>query len=116
MDVAEVMSPSEIVQAQLDAYNAQDIDALCACFTPDAVLAELNGAITHVRLSGIRERYADLFAQHPHNRAEVLSRIAIGDVVIDEEKIRRGPTAMPFRAVAIYTIKSGLISRVDFVR
>lgn len=110
------MSPADIVQAQLDAYNAQNLQRFCACFAPDAVLADLNGAVTHRGVAGVRERYAKLFADHPENRAELLSRVAVGDVVVDEERISRGKGAAPFRALAIYTVKSGLIARVDFVR
>lgn len=110
------MSPVDIVQVQLDAYNAQDLDRFCACFAPDAVLGDLNSAVTHEGIAGVRQRYAALFAEHPENRADLLSRIAVGDVVVDEERISRGKGAAPFRALAIYTVKSGLIARVDFVR
>ena len=110
------MSPADIVQAQLDAYNAQDLERFCACFAHDTALADLNGAVTHQGAAGVRERYAELFAAHPENRAELLNRIAVGDVVVDEERISRGKGVAPFRALAIYTVKSGLIARVDFVR
>ena len=110
------MSASVVVQAQLDAYNAQDLEAFCACFSADAVLAELNGVMTHSGRSAVRGRYAELFAQYPRNRAELVNRIAVGDVVVDEERIERAPGETPFRAIAIYTVKSGLIARVDFVR
>jgi uncharacterized protein (TIGR02246 family) len=110
------MSPTDIVQAQLDAYNDRDLERFCACFTTDAVLADLNGPVAHQGIAGVRERYAKLFAEHPENRAELVSRVAVGDVVIDEERILRGKGVAQFRALAIYTVKSGLIARVDFVR
>ena len=40
------MSPVDIAQAQLDAYNAQDLDAYCGFFTDDIVVADLNGNVT----------------------------------------------------------------------
>lgn len=110
------MSPSDVVQTQLDAYNVQDLDRFCACFAPDAVLADLNGAVTGAGAAAVRERYSKLFAEHPENHAELVNRVAVGDVVVDEERISRGKGVAPFRALAIYTIKSGLIARVDFVR
>ena len=109
------MSATEIVQAQLDAYNAQDLDAFCACFAPDCVVADLNGAVTQRGIDEIRERYAALFALHPQNRARIANRAAVGDVVIDHEQISRSP-GQSFEALAIYTVKNGLIARVDFVR
>ena len=40
------MSPQDIAQGQLDAYNAQDLDAYMSFFTDDCVIADLNGAVT----------------------------------------------------------------------
>ena len=109
------MSPIDIVAAQLDAYNAQDLDRFCALFAEDCVIADLNGAVTQTGLPAVRERYARLFAHYPQNRARVVNRIAVGDVVVDHEDITRSPDER-FTAAAIYTIRNGRIARVDFVR
>ena len=39
-------TPTEVAQAQLDAYNAQDLDAHVAYFADDVKVADLNGAVT----------------------------------------------------------------------
>jgi uncharacterized protein (TIGR02246 family) len=109
------MSAADVVQRQLEAYNAQDLDAFCACFADDCVLAELNGAVTQSGIAAIRSRYAELFARYPENKARIVNRIAVGDVVFDHEDIVRSPSER-INAVAIYTVKNGLIARVDFVR
>jgi uncharacterized protein (TIGR02246 family) len=109
------MSPTDVVQRQLDAYNGQDLEAFMACFAPDCVIADLNGAVTHLGIDAIRARYAKLFAEFPDNEARLVNRIAVGDVVIDHEDITRAP-GNRFEAAAIYTVRDGRISRVDFVR
>ena len=109
------MSPEAIVQAQLDAYNAQDIEAFMALFADDCVIADLNGAVTHSGAPAIRERYTQLFAQYPENYAKLVNRIAVGNVVIDHEHIARSPNER-FVAAAVYTIKNGLIARIDFIK
>jgi uncharacterized protein (TIGR02246 family) len=109
------MSPVDVVAAQLEAYNAQDLDAFCACFAEDCVIADLNGAVTQAGRPAVRERYAQLFARYPGNRARLINRIAVGEVVIDHEDIARSPEER-FSAAAIYTIRNGRIARVDFVR
>ena len=109
------MSPVDVVAAQLDAYNARDLDRFCALFAEDCVIADLNGAVTQMGLAAVRERYGKLFAQFPENRARILNRIAVGDVVIDHEDITRSANER-FVAAAIYTIRNGRIARVDFVR
>ena len=109
------MRPVDVVQAQLEAYNAQDLEAFCACFARDCVIADLNGAITQEGLGQIRERYEAMFAQYPENRADIVSRMAVANIVVDHERIRRSPDLL-LEALAIYTVRDGLISRVDFVR
>jgi uncharacterized protein (TIGR02246 family) len=109
------MSAADIVQRQLDAYNAQDIDVFCACFAADCVLAELNGPVTQQGGDAIRQRYETLFASYPENRAVLVNRVVVGSVVIDHEDITRSPSER-INAAAIYTVKDGLIARVDFVR
>lgn len=109
------MRPAEVVQAQLDAYNAQDLEGFMALFAEDCVIADLNGAVTENGKSAVRERYARLFTDFPENRALLLNRIAVGGVVVDHEEIKRTP-ADSFRAAAIYTVSNGLIARVEFVR
>lgn len=109
------MRAVDVVQAQLEAYNAQDLDALCACFATDCVIGDLNGPVTQEGREQIRERYQAMFAQYPQNKAQIVSRMVLGDVVIDHEDIARSPE-LRFEAIAIYTVRDGLISRVDFVR
>ncbi|MEZ5891775.1 MAG: SgcJ/EcaC family oxidoreductase [Parvularculaceae bacterium] len=108
-------SPVEVVQAQLDAYNAQNLDGFCACFADDCVMGEFNGAVATSGKPAIRARYQALFAEFPKNRAQLINRIAVGDVVIDHEDIERAP-GNRFLMAMIYTVKNGLIARADAVR
>ncbi len=107
---------ADLVQRQLDAYNAQDVDAMMACYADDAVLAGFNGAITHQGLAAVRQRHVDLFYQYPKNRARVVHRIDLGTTVIDHEDVERTPGGERFQVAAIYTLKDGKIARVDFAR
>jgi len=105
-----------IAQAQLDAYNAQDLDAHCACFADDVVVADLNAEPNLRGMEAYRARYEGLFAQYPQNRAELVGRSVIGNTVIDHERVFRSPDAEPFEVAAIYTFAGGKIARVDFVK
>ena len=105
-----------VVQAQLDAYDAQDLDAHCAHFTDDIEVADLNGAVAVEGIAAYRARYAKVFADFPENKAVLVARLAIGHVVIDHERVFRSSTAEPFEVAAIYTLAEGKIRRVDFVK
>jgi uncharacterized protein (TIGR02246 family) len=113
---ATIVSPLDLVQGQLEAYNAQDVERFVSFFAPNAVLAGLNGPVTTEGLAAIRVRHETLFTQHPQNRATLLHRIVLGNVVIDHEDVLRAPGGERFQVAAIYTIKDGLIARVDYVR
>jgi hypothetical protein len=110
------MSPADVVQAQLDAYNAHDVEALCRYFTAGIEVANLHEAPNLTGIEGFRERHIGLFAQFPQNRANLVSRIVVGDKVLDHERVFRSPEATPFEVVAIYSFEGGLIARIDFIR
>jgi hypothetical protein len=116
MTVAERLSPLDLVQAQFEAYNAQDLDAYCAFFTEDVVVADLNGAVSVRGAAAYRAKYEGVFAQFPQNRAELLNRMICGATVIDHEKVVRSPGGESFDVIAIYTLADGKIARVDFAK
>lgn len=89
----------DTVQRQFDAYNAQDLEAMLATYADDAVIAHYQGAVLQAGKAEIRARYA----KH-------------GDVVIDHEKGERSPEGPFFEALVLYTVKNGLIARVDFIQ
>ena len=107
---------AELIQKQLDAYNNQNIEAFLACYAEDAVLAGMNGDVTHRGLAAIRKRHEDLFFEFPKNHARLVNRIDLGTTVIDHEQVERSPGGDRFEVAAIYTIKDGKIARVDFAR
>lgn len=107
---------AQIVQGQLEAYNAQDLDAFCSFYADDAVLAGYGGEITNQGIASIRERHAKLFADFPQNTATVVNRIVVGSNVIDHEKVSRAPGGESFEVAPIYTLANGKIVRVDFVK
>ena len=113
---AQGLSPGEVAQGQLDAYNTQDLDAFCRFYADDVVVADLNGAVTQEGLAALRERYARMFLQHPQNRAELVNRIVLGNIVADHEHVVRGPGGETFDVLAIYTTRGGKIARVDFAK
>ena len=116
MNAPATPSLADIVQAQFEAYNAQDLDAYCGFFADDVVVADFNGAVTTQGLAAYRERYAGVFAQFPNNRADLLARMVVGNTVIDHERVDRGTDAPTFEVACIYTFAGGKIARVDFAK
>jgi hypothetical protein len=105
-----------IVQAQLEAYNAHDIDAFVATYADDAQIFEHPATLLADGSAQIRERYAARFKE-PNLRAEIVKRIVMGNRVIDHERVARtfpeGPGLS--EAVAIYEVQNGRIAKVWLV-
>ncbi|HKX35411.1 MAG TPA: nuclear transport factor 2 family protein [Rhizorhapis sp.] len=106
----------DIAQKQLDAYNAQDLEAYVSFFAADCIVSGLNGVPTETSRDALHARYAKAFAQFPENKAVLKNRIAVGNSVVDHELVIRAPGGEQFEIIAIYTFKDGLISRVDFAK
>ena len=56
-------SPLEVVQAQLDAYNAKDIDALLATYSPNAAQYATGGELLAKGHEQMRPRFLARFAE-----------------------------------------------------
>lgn len=110
------MSPVDLVEQQLAAYNSQDIEAMCATYAEDCVIAEYCGPVLQHGKAELRARYTKTFAEHPSNCARSVGRMVLGGIVIDHEQGERSPQGPFFEAICIYTVKNGLIARVDFVK
>ena len=109
-------APEEIVQAQLDAYNARDL-ALFLSFYLDSieVFDSPDGQKVIDGKSSLNQTYSRLFADNPSLHCLVQSRIVSGLYVIDHEKvtgIRNGELI----TVVIYKIKDGAIEKVWFAK
>ncbi|MGE0330946.1 MAG: nuclear transport factor 2 family protein [Ramlibacter sp.] len=108
------MTPESLVQAQLDAYNAHDLQAFTACYS-DAILVYRPPAAEPV-LAG-KAAFADFYATQRFNRpalhAQVLNRMVLGNKVVDHERIT-GLGDAPLEALAVYEISGGLITAVWF--
>lgn len=116
MSAPACISPFDVVDAQFEAYNDQDLEAFCAFYADDAVLATYGGDILAQGVEAIRARHADLFARFPQNKATLKGRHVLGHHVIDHEHVERAPGGETFEVAAIYTISDAKIVRVDFVK
>lgn len=104
--------PAAVVQRQLDAFNARDIDALLATYAEDAQMFEHPSNLLASGAAAFRERYTARF-QEPNLHATLLSRVVMGHMVIDHEEVRRtfpeGPGTL--QLLMIYEVQSGRIAR-----
>ncbi len=97
-------------------YNAQDADAYVALMTDDACEAGYRGAVLREGKEGVRAGLKAMFAQFPHNRADILASYELGETVLLHETVSRAPDGEQFEVMSIYTFSGDRVSRVEFIR
>lgn len=109
------VTPELLVQQQLNAYNARNIDAFLAPYSDSVEMYMFPNTLVSKGKQAMYDEYKTMFKQVPELHCNVTSRIVQGNVVIDHESVTGfGPRGM--RAVAIYTIENGKIQKVYFVQ
>ncbi len=106
----------DIVQHQVNAYNARDIEAFLATYSPDIKIFNHPDTLRYSGLAEMNERYKALFERVANLHVEIVNRIALGNYVIDRERVTGFPNGMVINAVATYYVRDGLIQRVWFIR
>lgn len=107
-------TPEQIVQRQVNAYNARDIDAFLDTYSTDVEVFNEQGEMTMKGQDRMREVYASMFERITNLYCEIENRIVINNKVIDKEKVRINDRYL--NAVALYEVTDGKISKVTFIR
>lgn len=110
-----MMAPVAVVQAQLDAFNAKDLDALIAAYAPDAQQFALHGELLAQGHDVLRARYAIRFAE-PDLHARLVARTCVGNMVVDTEIITRNfPEGVgTLEMLCVYEVSDGKIVKASF--
>ncbi len=109
-------SPEAVVQRQLDAYNALDLDAWLGTYAEDAQQFEHPAKLVASGHAEMRARTSPRFTE-PNLHARLISRSVMGNVVIDHEEVTRTFPEGPGRIelVCIYQVHDGKIRTGSFV-
>lgn len=107
--------PCDLVQRQLDAYNAKDVEAWLSTYAPDGEQFNLHGGRLAQGHDELRRRIVQRFAE-PDLHARLLSRTVIGNVVVDVEEVTRNfPEGLgTIEMLCIYEVVAGRIFKASF--
>jgi hypothetical protein len=104
-----------VVDQQLAAYNSHDLEAFVSCYAEDVLIFRMPA--TEAALVG-RQALAEFYAAKRFNlpglHANIVNRMALGNKVVDHERISGLEPGKLVEVVAIYEVRDGLIRTVWF--
>ncbi|MFZ5835601.1 MAG: nuclear transport factor 2 family protein [Pseudomonadota bacterium] len=113
------MSPAEIekvIQTQLDAYNAHDIEAFMAMWADDALYFEHPSTLLAEGAAAIRARHVARF-QEANLFARLKQRMVLGNKVVDYETVTRtfpeGPGTID--VIVTYEVINGKVAKAWYI-
>lgn len=106
------ISPVDLVQQQLNAYNAHDLEAFLAPYAEDVEIYQFPNTLLSKGKEQMRKDYL-FITKVPKLFCRLQNRVVQGNMVIDHEEVS-GFGPKPLHAVAIYLIEKGKISKVYF--
>jgi len=105
--MSDSIDAAQVVDAQLAAYNARDLDRFLAFFADDPVLRAADGTEVARGLAALSAGYGPWFEGNPALHAEVTGRLVLGDVVVDRERVETAQGLLA--ALVVYELRDGRI-------
>ena len=104
------MTSADVVDRQVEAYNAADLEGFLGCYASDVVIRSGEGVVLNDGLDAMRATYGGWFGSLPGLHAEILTRVERGSWVVDEEHVTA--EGLDVRALVAYRVRDGLIDQV----
>lgn len=106
---------AEVVRRQLNAYNARDIDAFMAHWADDVQVFAWPSDLLANGAAELRKRHIERFKE-PNLFARLISRVAVGNLVIDREVVTRSfaQGSGTLDVIGIYEVEGGKIVKAWF--
>jgi hypothetical protein len=106
-------TPLSLVQRQLNAYNARNLDAFLEPYADDVEIYDFPNTLLTKGKADMRNQYTFL-NNVPELHCEIKERIIQGNTIIDKESVT-GFGNKPLEATAIYQIENNKIKKVFFI-
>jgi|EBPBio282013_DNA_FD.fasta_scaffold17960_2 hypothetical protein len=104
------------VDRQLSAYNDHDVDRFVEPYDEDIRIYNFPDELLCEGRDVLREMYRGIFERAPRINARLVNRIVVQNKIIDEEFVTNRAGKADMRAVAIYEVTNGRITKVHFLK
>jgi uncharacterized protein (TIGR02246 family) len=106
---------ADVVDAQIEAYRARDVERFVSHYAEDASVVSFDGTAMFADKQAIREQYGKLFADSPDLSMTIANRMTAGDFVVDEEHLSGfhfGEMPTEMTALSVYRVTDGKIAKL----
>lgn len=104
-----------VVDSQIAAYNAHDVERFLATYAESVVVQNLGDTVKVEGKAALRRSTEEWFRRAPQVRSEVVNRMVMGPFVVDHERLTGAPADSPLEVVGIFEVRDSLIRRVWFI-
>ena len=107
---------ADVVQRQIDAYNAHDLEAFARTYSDDVLITSGKGEVLVLGKEGLRDRYGKAFVKYPKQQAKVAEQKSEGDNIVMVHEIITGRPDKPDPWDAgwlRYEVRDGVIKSVQ---
>lgn len=110
------LTPVQVVQALMDAFNKHDHAAYFSHINEDIMLEDGRGALVLMGRHALVPIISGMWAEHPELRSDLLDRMALGQWVIDETIMLGHIDGSSTHLISIYRVIDGEIVEVRTIR
>lgn len=114
-DTLVKITPEDLVQQQLNAYNARNLEAFLEPYSDSVKIYNFPDNLIGKGKTMMRQQYGKMFNQLPNLHCEIKKRIINGNTVIDHESVSGIGQRQNAEAVAIYQIETNKIVNIYFI-
>lgn len=113
---SQEITPESLAQAQLDAYNAGDLEAFLVPYSDTVKIYNFPKVLNMKGKENMRMAYGNMFANMPDLHCTLVNRMVSGNTVIDHESVVFRKDQPSVEVFAMYKIANDKIVEVYFIR
>ena len=106
----------KLANDQLNAYNNRNIEAFIAPYSDSVKVFTFPNTLNYQGKNQMRKVYGEMFQALPDLHCQLVNRIVLGNIVIDQEKVTLRKDQPVLEAIAIYKVWMDKIQEVYFIR
>lgn len=113
---AQNITPSQVAQKQLDAYNQKNLEAFLQPYSDSVKIFNFPKQLLYQGKEQMRVVYGNMFKKTPDLHCTLINRTNLGNIVVDKEYVVFDKQKPAVEVIAIYKINNEKITEVYFIR